>query len=231
MLNERSYLASSVRAAHEALLIALAPAIDDANFDLMMNAKQEGAAALDTRLEYLRRLLETESESNLLAGLLTEASLVSDPRRLEPLRDLIDSAQRKITKNLNAISDRAQQEKLIALYKQLAMIAAEDGIIPARAYELSQQHDAQLAFTCRAGRGYQAQARCRWSRRAAGPHCARHIRLRERANPLRAIHIDRAFDRGGNRRGVGSMALCRSQRCPAPWLLSATPCGASPMET
>lgn len=49
MSNERSYLASSVRAAHEALLIGLAPAIDDANFDLMMNAKQEGAAAIETR--------------------------------------------------------------------------------------------------------------------------------------------------------------------------------------
>ncbi|HEY6859901.1 MAG TPA: methyl-accepting chemotaxis protein, partial [Pseudolabrys sp.] len=146
MSNERSYLASSIRAAHEALLIGLAPAIDDANFDLMMSAKQEGAAALEARLEYLRRLLETESESNLLAGLLTEASLVNDARRLEPLRDLIDSAQRKITKNLNAISDRAQQEKLIALYKPLAMIAADDGIIPARAYELSQQREAFVAF-------------------------------------------------------------------------------------
>ena len=41
MSNERSYLASSVRAAHEALLIGLAPAIDDANFDLMMGAKQD----------------------------------------------------------------------------------------------------------------------------------------------------------------------------------------------
>jgi methyl-accepting chemotaxis protein len=147
MSNQRSYLASSVRAAHEALLIGLAPAIDDANFDLMMSAKQEGAAALDARLEYLRRLLETESESNLLAGLLTEASLVNDARRLEPLRDLIDSAQRKITKNLNAISDRAQQEKLIALYSKLAMIAADDGIIPARAYELSQQREAFVAFS------------------------------------------------------------------------------------
>ncbi len=146
MSNERSYLASSVRAAHEALLIGLAPAIDDANFDLMMGAKQEGAAALDTRLEYLRRLLETESESNLLAGLLTEASLVTDPRRLEPLRDLIDSAQRKITKDLNAITDHAQQQKLTALYKQLGSIGADDGIIAARAYELSQQQDAQVAF-------------------------------------------------------------------------------------
>ena len=146
MSNERSYLASSVRAAHEALLIGLAPAIDDANFDLMMGAKQDGVAALDTRLEYLRRLLETESESNLLAGLLTEASLVTDPRRLEPLRDLIDSAQRKITKDLNAITDGAQKQKLIALYKQLGSIGADDGILAARAYELSQQQEAQVAF-------------------------------------------------------------------------------------
>jgi methyl-accepting chemotaxis protein len=151
MSNERAYLASSVRAAHEALLIGLAPAIDDANFDLMMGARQEGAAALDARLEYLRRLLETESESNLLAGLLTEASLVSDASRLEPLRDLIDSAQRKITKNLNAISDRAQQQKLATLYKQLGAIGAEDGILTARAYELSQQQRAQLAFNAAQG--------------------------------------------------------------------------------
>lgn len=146
MSNERSYLASSVRAAHEALLIGLAPAIDDANFDLMMNAKQEGAAAVETRLENLRRLLETESESNLLAGLLTEASLANDPNRLEPLRDLIDSAQRKIVKNLNAITDRTHQAKLIALYKQLGAIGADDGVIAARAYELNQQREALSAF-------------------------------------------------------------------------------------
>ena len=91
--------------------------------------------------------METESESNLLAGLLTEASLVSDASRLEPLRDIIASAQRKITKNLNAISDRAQHEKLTALYKQLGAIGADDGIIAARAYELNQQHEAQVAFT------------------------------------------------------------------------------------
>ena len=146
MSNERSYLASSVRAAHEALLIGLAPAIDDANFDLMMNAKQEGAVAIEGRLDYLRRLLETESELNLLAGLLTEASLVNDANRLEPLRDLIEFAQRKISKNLNAISDRAQQQKLSSLYKQLGAIGADDGIIAARSYELNQQQEAQVAF-------------------------------------------------------------------------------------
>jgi methyl-accepting chemotaxis protein len=146
MSNERSYLASSVRAAHEALLIGLAPAIDDANFDLMMNAKLEGGATLEGRLELLRRLLQTESEANLLAGLLTEASLVNDASRLEPLRDVIDSAHRKIAKNLNAVGDRAQREKLLALYKNLGAIGAEDGVIAARAYELNQQKEAFEAF-------------------------------------------------------------------------------------
>src|ERR1044071_4802354 len=89
MSNERSYLASSVRAAHEALLIGLAPAIDDANFDLMMNARQESAGAIEGRIDLLRRLRETESEANLLAGLLIEASLVREVSRMEPLRDLI----------------------------------------------------------------------------------------------------------------------------------------------
>jgi methyl-accepting chemotaxis protein len=144
--NERSYLASSVRSAHEAMLIGLAPAIDDANFDLMMNAKQEGAAAIETRLDLLRRLLEAESETNLLAGLLTEASLVRDTSRMEPLRDLIDSAKRKIAKNLNMLGDRVQKEKLLALYNQLAAIGSEDGVVAARTYELGQQHEAQLAF-------------------------------------------------------------------------------------
>jgi methyl-accepting chemotaxis protein len=144
--NERLYLASSVRAAHEALLIGLAPAIDDANFDLMMNAKQEGAAAIEGRLDLLRRLRETESEANLLAGLLIEASLVRETSRMEPLRDLIGSAERKIVKNLNAIGDRAQQDKLLALYKQLGVIGSDDGIMTARTYELNQQRDALLAF-------------------------------------------------------------------------------------
>ena len=215
MSNERSYLASSVRAAHEALLIGLAPAIDDANFDLMMNAKQEGAAAVETRLENLRRLLETELESNLLAGLLTEASLANDPNRLEPLRDLIDSAQRKIVKNLAAITDHTHQAKLISLYKQLSAIGADDGIIAARAYELNQQHEALLAFDA-------AQAEASKLKQAVdelveeqGPHCARDIQLREWPDPFRAIHLDRSFDRGSYRRYVGGVAVCRSQHCAA----------------
>ncbi len=67
--------------------------------------------ALNQKLKSLRRLLEMESQSNLLAGLLTEAALISDSTRLASLRDLIKAAKEKIETNLNTISDAAQQKK------------------------------------------------------------------------------------------------------------------------
>ena len=110
--NERRYMASSVRKAHEDLLVGLAPAIDDANFHLMMRSKTATVdPTLSSDLEALRRLLGTESEANLLAGLLTEASLVTEATRLEPLRDLIGSAKRKIETNLKAIADPVQKKE------------------------------------------------------------------------------------------------------------------------
>jgi methyl-accepting chemotaxis protein len=146
--SERKQLALSIRTAHEALLDGLAPAIDDANFDLMMKSKNVSQdSALNSTLESLRRFLETQSESNLLAGLLTEASLVEDPSRLEPLRDLIGAARRKIESNLSRIDDTVQRKKLSGLYKQLGDIGGEDGIVALRNYELNRQRDALIAFT------------------------------------------------------------------------------------
>ena len=76
---ERNQLALSIRTEHEALLDGLAPAVDDANFELMTRSNNSALdPSLSLALESLRRLLETQSESNLLAGLLTEASLVSE---------------------------------------------------------------------------------------------------------------------------------------------------------
>jgi methyl-accepting chemotaxis protein len=146
--SERKHLAFSIRIAHEALLDGLAPAIDDANFDLMTKSKNASPdSSLSSTLESLRRLLETQSESNLLAGLLTEASLVEDPSRLEPLRDLIGAARRKIERNLSRIDDVVQRKKLTGLYKQLGDIGSDDGIVALRSYELNRQRDAQISFT------------------------------------------------------------------------------------
>ena len=103
-------------------------------------------AALNGKRELLRRLLEMESQSNLLAGLLTEAALINDLGRLASLRDLIKAAKENIETNLNTIGDPAQQKKLTALYKDLGSIETSDGIIAVRTYELNRLHDADVAF-------------------------------------------------------------------------------------
>jgi methyl-accepting chemotaxis protein len=145
--HERQELMIAARAAHEDLLEAIIPAIDDANFDLMMKAKSiANPAALGDLIESLRRLLEIEAESNLLAGSLTEASLVNESARLQPLRDIIGASRRKAEGNLKALTNSTLREKLSKPYKQLSDIGGDDGILSLRSFELSRQQDAQAAF-------------------------------------------------------------------------------------
>ena len=145
--NERRELMISARAAHEDLLEAIVPAIDDANFDLMMKAKSAAnPAPLGDLIETLRRLLEIEAESNLLAGSLIEASLVNDSARLQPLSDMVGASRRKTEANLKALSNSVLREKLSKLFKQLSDVGGDDGIFTLRTFELSRQQDAQAAF-------------------------------------------------------------------------------------
>src|SRR5262249_29739574 len=106
----------------------------------------EDKAASNEAVESLRRLLEVQAEVNLLAGLLIESSLVTESVRLQPLRENIDAARRRIETSLNALADPEQRKNLTGLYDRLAVMAGQDGIIAARARELRRQHEAQLAF-------------------------------------------------------------------------------------
>lgn len=125
----------------------LIPATDDANFDLMTkNQVTENRATLNESIEMLRLLLEVQAEANLLGGLLTEASLVTDGARLQPLRELIDAGRRKIQANLNGLADKDLGKKLLALHYDFAPVAGQEGIVTLRALELQRQHEAQLAF-------------------------------------------------------------------------------------
>ena len=144
---QRRAMTLSVRKAHEDLLEGINPLVDDANFDLMTASKATGTKASGELIESLRRFLEVQAEGNLLAGLLTEASLVTERARLQPLRDLIDAAQRKIETNLGTVANSEQQEKLTRLYEKLATIAGRDGVIALRSRELNSQDEAELAFT------------------------------------------------------------------------------------
>jgi methyl-accepting chemotaxis protein len=144
---KRRSVALSIREAHEDFLEGIVPAIDDANFALMTQSQGAGTRpALNGPLESLRRLLEVQAEINLLVGLLTESSLVTESARFAPLRDLIDAARRKIEANLQALAELQQREKLTGLYDRLAAMAAADGIIALRASELQRESDAEVAF-------------------------------------------------------------------------------------
>ena len=144
---QRQAMAASIRKAHEELLIGLTPVIDDANFELMTKSQgAENKAASNQAIESLRHLLEVQAEANLLAGLLIESSMVTESVRLQPLRENIDAARRRIETNLNAIADPEQRKRLIGLHERLAAMAGQDGIVDVRARELLRQQEAQLAF-------------------------------------------------------------------------------------
>ena len=144
---QRQAMAASIRKAHEELLVGLTPAIDDANFELMTKSQgAENKAASNQAIESLRHLLEVQAEANLLAGLLIESSMVTESVRLQPLRENIDAARRRIETSLNALADPEQRKRLIALHEQLTAMAGQDGIVDVRARELLRQQEAQLAF-------------------------------------------------------------------------------------
>lgn len=144
---KRRISTASVRKLHESLLETITPVIDDAYFDLMTADKTSESGAILTRsISSLRYLYEIQSGVNLLAGLLIESSLVTDPAELSPLRDEIASTTRKITVDLNALPDRNRIGKISNLYGQLASIASGQGIVGLRENELARERDAQAVF-------------------------------------------------------------------------------------
>jgi methyl-accepting chemotaxis protein len=143
----RRALALSVRKAHEGILEAITPAIDDANFDLMTRDQGAGGnAGLNQSIEALRRLLEIQSGTNLLSGLLIESSMVTDVASLAPMRDPIASAQRGIEGNLKALPQTEQTQKIAVLYQKLAVVAGSDGIVAQRTNELNREQDARQVY-------------------------------------------------------------------------------------
>ena len=142
---QRRALALAVRKAHENLLEAITPAIDDANFDLMTKS-QNDRTTLSQSIDSLRRLLEVQADANLLAGLLIEASMVTDITSLPPLRDSIAAAERHIDDNLKELPKSDQRDKISALYGKLASLSGDNGIIVERTNELKGEQDAQQVY-------------------------------------------------------------------------------------
>jgi len=142
----RRALALAVRQTHENLLEAITPAIDDANFELMTKSQSEDRTTLNDSIDALRRLLEVQADANLLAGLLIEASMVTDSANLPPLRDSIAAAERDIESNLKELPASDQHSKMTALYGKLDVLAGDNGITVERANELKDERDTQQVY-------------------------------------------------------------------------------------
>jgi methyl-accepting chemotaxis protein len=142
---QRRALALAVRKAHENLLEAVTPAIDDANFDLTAKSQKDGTTPSQS-IDSLRRLLEVRADANLLVGLLIEASMVTDITNLPPLRDSIAAADRHIDDNLRELPKSDQRDKISALYGKLASLFGDNGIIVERTKELKGEQDAQHVY-------------------------------------------------------------------------------------
>jgi len=100
-------LAGDIRAAHERLILTLVGVIDDAVFDVVITAEEavrEGQTEITTLVDHgvvrLSALLTVRAEANLAAGLLNEASGVSDRRLIEPLRERFEAARSRMTRVL-----------------------------------------------------------------------------------------------------------------------------------
>jgi len=146
--DKRRALTLAVRRSHEDLLEAITPAIDDANFDLMTkNQASESRAELNQSIETLRRLLEVQADTNLLAGLLIESSMVSNISDLSPIRDLIAAAKRSVDANLTALPASDQRRKIAELYGALAALGSDSGITAKRADELQSEQKARDVYT------------------------------------------------------------------------------------
>lgn len=148
---QRRALALTVRKAHEDFLEAVTPAIDDANFDLMTKSQNDDRTTLNDSIDALRRLLEVQADVNLLAGLLIEASLVTDVANLPPLRDSIAGAERDIDGDLKELPASDQRAKMTNLYAKLAALSGDNGIVVQRAAELKSEQGAAQVYAAALG--------------------------------------------------------------------------------
>ena len=136
----------TLKAAHGALLEILTPIVDDATFDLVIDAENVTAQTaeaitglIDGGVTTLQILLALRAEGNLAAGLLAEAANISDRASIQPIRERFISAAATIEQSLRQLPDQADsQEVREKLDRLIAFGVGDDGIFGIRERELSQ---------------------------------------------------------------------------------------------
>jgi methyl-accepting chemotaxis protein len=140
LVAERQKVAATIRQARDQFIGGISPAADAANVAI----EKEGRSS---SIELLRRLLELKSDANILAGLLTEAAIVTDTTRIQALTIIIETSAKKLESQIQALPDAGLRDGLIKFFGPLNMLSGENGVLPIRERELKALELAQLSFT------------------------------------------------------------------------------------
>jgi len=140
----RQRMAEALKAAHGALLEILTPIVDDAAFDLVIDAEDVTAknaeaitGLIDGGVTTLQALLALRAEGNLVAGLLAEAANTSDRALIQPLRERFIAAAAKIRAQLDGLSSAIDGGDITETADRLvAFGVGDDGIFRLREREL-----------------------------------------------------------------------------------------------
>ena len=134
-----------VNKVHEGLQLSLVPILADAVFKVALEsehsvrANQSSLTALvDGGIESLRALLMVRAEANLVAGLMIEATGVTDINRLQPLKERFTAAQGHVLGFLGARQAVRKTDKLEqSLNTLLAFGGDADNLFDLRQEELT----------------------------------------------------------------------------------------------
>jgi methyl-accepting chemotaxis protein len=141
LVAQRQKAAATIRQARDQFIGGISPAAD------MAGGALSGGNMTPESLDLLRKLLELKAEANLLAGLLTESAIVTDPTRIQALVVITETSKKRIETQLEALPDTELREGLTKFFAPFAALLGDNGIVAIRERELKALDMAQLSFT------------------------------------------------------------------------------------
>ncbi len=153
---QRATIRNDIGNIQKGILAKIAPAIDDANFELIIGAEsaaEGGAAATQAFLEEgvgaLSALLTVKGEMNLVAGLLGEALGANNVTDIQPVKERYTAARARLVDNLGSLPEGETSAEIRESLERLIGFgdSAEANVFELRRRELIAGAEAQSLMT------------------------------------------------------------------------------------
>ena len=141
---QRETAVGNLAVRHAKFQEVLEPLVDDAGFDLVTSSEEKAAKnkeaitkLVEGGVNTLQALLTLRAEGNLVAGLLAETVHVDDTTLIQPIRERFAAAAATIKRNLKALQQSPETERLRAASEALLALGADtDNVFDIRSQEL-----------------------------------------------------------------------------------------------